>query len=133
MYPKSYKHSVHFSVRTKTLDYIKVRKLSILVLKCTFLGKNRLYKRNSFRVPEHKVCVYSTWDVYLCQIRAFRYANRHSDVYFDGTHSEAASFRRAVELSSTNFSPIFFFKNLVFAQREWPYSSIHIKCTKKKQ
>jgi hypothetical protein len=45
----------------------------------------------------------------LGQIRnddAFRYANRHSDVYFDGTHSEAVSFLRAVELSS-NFSPFF--------------------------
>ena len=34
--------SAHFSVRTKMLITIKVRKLSFLALKCTFLGQNRL-------------------------------------------------------------------------------------------
>ena len=42
----------------------------------------------------------------------FRYANRHSDVYFDGTHSEAVSFLRAVELSSNSFP--FFLNHLIF-------------------
>ena len=51
--------SVKCRPRTKKSINIKGRKLSILALMYTFGGQNR----TSFYVPEHKVSVYSTWDV----------------------------------------------------------------------
>ena len=56
--------SLHCSIHTKKVDYKKVRKWSILALKCTFLGQNRLNIYNKLQLPESVVSVQSTWRVY---------------------------------------------------------------------